>query len=55
MRGHVLDVASVTPCDKPRLRFFCIRLSFAMKYSADWIGYDFVKEYKWGTNAVKTE
>ena len=54
MPGHVFAVGSATPCARPLRRFFCIRLSFAMKYSADWMGYDFVKEDRWGSNAVST-
>lgn len=33
--GQVFDVDSVTPCESPRFKFFCIRLSFSTKCSAD--------------------
>lgn len=52
--GQVRESSWVTPCASPRFKFFCMRVSLEMKCSADWIGYDFDRVYRWGIRADKS-
>jgi len=53
--GNVLESRRAGPLANPRDKFFCIRISFDMKASADSIGYVLVNAKRWGAREVMME